>query len=212
MPPGSTPAGHGALQGLGPFQRPEVAFQLIEIPPGIAFRPDRPPGPDGAAAIGYCLKGRPKPVAVPHGIGNPELAQPAPELPPLDGEPVGTRQQEAYHDPARVPIVGPAGLVQQPAAGYGVLCIEAGQSGLRAHPFDGETQPACLVLIALGNRAARQCNGRREYEDGTRSPHGGARRGDQPAAREVSRATAGKLPPPNSCYMAPLGALTPASL
>ena len=78
-----------------------------------------------APAIGYGLKRRPSAVAVVRGVGNQELAKPAVELPPLDDEFVGSRQQKANHDTARISIVGLTGLIQKPAAGYGVLCIEA---------------------------------------------------------------------------------------
>ena len=86
-----------------------------------------------------------------HGVGNQELTEPTVELTPLDGEFVGPRQQKANDDTPRIPIVRKTHLIQIPAARYGVLCIEAEQSGLRAYSFDSETQPVRFVPATVGS-------------------------------------------------------------
>ena len=200
-PAGILSLGPRGLQGLGPFQRPEIAFKLVEIPPAAALRPDRPPGPDCAPSVGDGLNGRLRAFPVMCRIGNQELAQPAAELPPLDSELVRSRQQQADDDSPGVPVIGPAGLVQQPAAGQCVLRIEAGKPRPRAQPLHGETQPAGPVAVSVSGRARRHRNRRGEREcraeDLCKKPsHGACRhirqsRGNQsPNASRAVRANA----------------------
>ena len=193
----------GGLQRLGPFQRPEVAFQLVEILPGLALPPDRPAGPDCAPSVGDRLTGRPCAFPVMRGVGNQELAKPSPELPPLDGKLVGPRQQQAHDDSPGGPVIGPASLIEKPAAGQGVLRIEAGEPRHRAQPLDGEMQPLGFGPVGVGGRFHGHRGCRSECERcGERScageRHGGhclIRAGKGNQAEKGTGRTAGRVRP-----------------
>ena len=190
-----------SLQGFGPFQRLEVAFQLVEVSPGRAVRPDRPTGPDGAPAIRYRLNGRTGALAVASGVGNPKLAKPTPELPPLDGELVGARQQKPNHDTPRIPVLGGAG--SHPATNCRIAhSAHRGRTG-RAAGICARQRDAANPLRPRSSRRTIL----RAPRPPRQAPRSGGDTAWQSAARQAKRA-AGKKPR----YIALLGTLTPASL